>query len=319
MQRNPSMQEQVVLRAATDDDADRLAAFLNTCTLRHQGVARSSPADARVTLYEHSIDPAADSRLALSDDEIVGFARVWEADQEEMRLYARTHPDATGRGIGSALLAFCEGRACELTRGSRELTTTSWAADDQAPGLLSARGFAPVRYFLQMRIAGEELPRRAAWPDDITVEACSEGNVEDAALYEAWRAAFTGHWGRPVQGPEAFWEERRDAGREIFPFDPSLWFVSSSAGEVAGFVLCEQNGDLGRVAELGVVDEFRGRGLGLALLTHGFHELRGRGATEIVLDVDAENVTSALRLYRKAGMTEHPSFTIWGKEIQGQA
>ena len=36
-----------------------------------------------------------------------------------------------------------------------------------------------------------------------------------------------------------------------------------------------------------------------------------------VLDVDADNVTSALRLYRKAGMTAHPSFTIWEKKVQG--
>lgn len=312
--------QELVFRAATDGDADRLAAFLNTCTMTYQGVARSSPADARALLYEHGTDPATDSRLAFFADEIVGFARVWEANPDEMRLYARTHPDATGHGIGSALLAFCEDRARALIGGgSRELTTTSWAADEQAPDLLAARGFAPVRYFLQMKIAGDALPPQAAWPDGISVEPFSEGNVEDSALYEAWRAVFAGHWGRPDQGPDAFWEERRDAEREIFPFDPLLWFVAGPAGNVAGFALCEQNGDLGRVAELGVVDDFRGRGLGLALLTHGFHELRGRGAEEIVLDVDAENVTSALRLYRKAGMTEHPSFTIWGKEIQGQA
>jgi ribosomal protein S18 acetylase RimI-like enzyme len=83
------------------------------------------------------------------------------------------------------------------------------------------------------------------------------------------------------------------------------------------FSLCEENGVRGRVAEIGVVDAYRGRGLGFALLTHSFHELRRRGAAEIVLDVDSENVTSAIRLYTKAGMTPHPSFTIWGKEVQG--
>ena len=33
----------------------------------------------------------------------------------------------------------------------------------------------------------------------------------------------------------------------------------------------------------------------------------------IVLDVDAENTTSALRLYEGAGMTPRPAFTIWEK------
>ena len=69
------MQEQLVLRAATDHDADRLAEFVNTCTLTYQGVARSSPADARTGLHEHGADPATDSRVALIGDEIFGLAR----------------------------------------------------------------------------------------------------------------------------------------------------------------------------------------------------------------------------------------------------
>ena len=103
--------QELVLRPATDHDADRLADFLNTCTLRHQGVARSSSADARSGLNEHGADPSTDSRLALSGEEIVGFARVWAASDEELRSYARTHPDRTGRGVGTALLEFCEHRA----------------------------------------------------------------------------------------------------------------------------------------------------------------------------------------------------------------
>jgi mycothiol synthase len=312
------MQEHVVLRAATDADAHRLADFLNTCTLAYQGVARSSPAEARALLHDQGTDPAADTRLALVQDEIVGFGRVWVASDEELRVYARTHPAATGTGIGSALLAFCEGRARELARDRpRELTTTSWAADERAPELLTGLGFAPARYFLQMKIASAEIPGRPEWPASVHVEQFSEGRVEDDALYGAWREAFAGHWGHTDQGAARFWEERRNPDRDVFPFDSSLWFVAMSAGEVAGFSLCEQNGVRGRVAEIGVVDAYRGRGLGFALLTHSFHELRSRGAAEIVLDVDSENVTTAVRLYTKAGMTPHPSFTIWGKEVQG--
>jgi mycothiol synthase len=311
--------QELVLRAATDDDADRLADFLNTCTLTYQGVARSSPADARAQLYEHGTDPAVDTRVVLAQDEIVGFARVWQASDEEIRLFARTHPAATGTGVGSALLEFCESRACELTAESpRELTTTSWAADDRAPDLLAGRGFAPVRYFLRMKIAAEAVPARPVRPVGVDVVPFSDGSVEDDALYSAWRDAFAGHWGRIDQGPAAFWMERRNPEREVYPFDPSLWFVATRAGEVVGFSLCEQNGELGRVAEIGVVETLRGQGLGFALLIHSFHELRDRGAAEIVLDVDAENVTSALRLYTKAGMTPEPSFTIWGTEVQGR-
>jgi ribosomal protein S18 acetylase RimI-like enzyme len=87
---------------------------------------------------------------------------------------------------------------------------------------------------------------------------------------------------------------------------------------VVGFCLCELTASdaesVGRVAEIGVVPARRGAGLGFALLHDGFRELRGRGATRIVLDVDAENTTSALRLYQNAGMTPRPAFTIWEKQ-----
>ncbi len=45
--------------------------------------------------------------------------------------------------------------------------------------------------------------------------------------------------------------------------------------------------------------------------------MRDRGAAvRIVLDVDAENVTSALRVYEKAGMEPQPAFTIWEKALE---
>ena len=94
---------------------------------------------------------------------------------------------------------------------------------------------------------------------------------------------------------------------------PSCGCSALARGEVVGFCLCELDADtksVGRVAEIGVVPAQRGAGLGVALLHDGFRELRGRGATRIVLDVDAENTTSALRLYLSAGMSPRPAFTI---------
>ena len=40
-----------------------------------------------------------------------------------------------------------------------------------------------------------------------------------------------------------------------------------------------------------------------------------RGLDRVALDVDAENTTSALRLYRKVGLREEPLFTIWAKKL----
>jgi mycothiol synthase len=161
----------------------------------------------------------------------------------------------------------------------------------------------------------EEPPR---WPAGVERVRLSERPDLSGALYAAWNEAFAGHWGSEVESEAEFWEERRDAKRgSAFPFEPALWLLALDHGEVVGFCLCELNTSdgtcVGRVAEIGVVPARRGAGLGLALLQDGFQELRRSGATRIVLDVDAENQTSALRLYERAGMTPRPAFTIWEK------
>ena len=72
----------------------------------------------------------------------------------------------------------------------------------------------------------------------------------------------------------------------------------------------------GHVAQIGVRPKWRGLGLGYALLLASLVEFQRRGAESATLNVDAENVTGALRLYEKAGMQEQPLFTIWSKEIR---
>ena len=111
------------IRPATDADVVPLCEFLNACTLVHQGIARSSPADVAARLHHETADPRLDSFVAVSDGAIVGFAHLWAHGPDELKLFARTHPDARGRGIGSRLLSLCDRRAAELLPGAQRTTT----------------------------------------------------------------------------------------------------------------------------------------------------------------------------------------------------
>jgi mycothiol synthase len=307
------------VRPATDADAVRLSEFLNACTLMHQGVSRSSPADIVARLHLQGADPRFDSFVAVIDSAIVGFAHLWAAGPDEVKFFARTHPDARGRGVGSRLLSLCDHRAVELLPGAQR-TTTTWAADVSAAAVLAAQGYRPIRYFVTMEIgAGSVSGQETVWPAGIERARLSARPDLAGALYAAWKEAFAGHWGRQVETETEFWRERREAKlASAFPFEPELWLLALARSEVVGFCLCELNASdaesVGRVAEIGVVPAHRGAGLGFALLHDGFRELRANGAMRIVLDVDAENTTSALRLYRSAGMTPRPAFTIWEKQ-----
>jgi len=62
------------------------------------------------------------------------------------------------------------------------------------------------------------------------------------------------------------------------------------------------------------LEERRGEGLGLALLRQTFVEFHRRGRRRVSLHVDVDNLTGALRLYTRAGMSPDPRLVVWQRE-----
>ena len=70
----------------------------------------------------------------------------------------------------------------------------------------------------------------------------------------------------------------------------------------------------GDVALVGVLPEYRGLGLGRALLRWGVYELRSRGAREITLSVEARN-ERAMSLYRQEGFEPSVEWPHWTRPV----
>jgi mycothiol synthase len=311
----------LVVRPASEQDIDRLADLLDSCTRRYLD-RPTSPDEVAGRLTEAGSDPSLDSVLVTSKEgEVLGFGHVWQAGDADIRCFARVAPTARGSGIGSLLLRRLEGRASELAGGwSARLSTTSWAKDGAAAPVLLSAGFATTRFFVRMRrpLNGEiEEPR---WPSHVDVRVFQPG-ADDGALFEAFCEAFAKHWGHEDPDPSVWWHDHRDDARANF--DPSLWFLALDGDELAGFVLGKleerKEGLHGHVAQIGVRPRWRGLGLGYDLLLASLIEFQRRGADLATLDVDSENTTGALRLYAKAGMRAEPLFTIWSKEMSASA
>jgi mycothiol synthase len=151
-------------------------------------------------------------------------------------------------------------------------------------------------------------------PAGIELRTFEDGNEDE--LYAAFCDAFASHPGR-IEDPAAWWQERRH--NESAGFDPTLWLLALEADSVVGFSLGRERLDegvrSGYVGDVGVRPAWQGRGLGHALLARSLVEFRRRGLASASLDVDAENTSGALALYRKVGMRPEPAFTIWGKPI----
>ena len=295
------------IRPATLDDVERLAAFMGRCTHAHQGVRRDSADEMRHRLTQPGTVPAHDTWLAEDDDEVVGFAQVWQ-EEAAVVCYVRVDPKHTGRGIGSTLLERTAARAHEL-RPEPVLNATSWPKDESAAALLEDSGFKPIRYLSLMTIDLDEAPDPPRWPAEVRVRALDE-NSELQHVHEVQQTVFPD---RPADFYSWLHEYTGD------DFDLSLWFVAEDDSGIAGFALCSANlaedTEAGYVAELGVRPDRRGEGLGLALLRHTFVEFHRRGQRRVSLHVDVDNLTGALRLYTQAGMRPDPRVVVWERPL----
>jgi mycothiol synthase len=208
----------------------------------------------------------------------------------------------------------------ELDAQTVRFSTTAWAADSTAAPVLRSAGLVEVRHFIRMaRSLDGDLPP-PVWPDEVTVRSFAPGQDEDA-LFAAYRSAFAAHWGQENHDQRAWWWDVRDSPDS--GYDPSLWSIADATGEIAGFVVGRQrerqHGREGYVSFVGVAPSWRGRRLGHALLSYELESFASRGLPTGALDVDVDNVTSALALYHSVGMTSEPNFTVWGTDLPGRS
>jgi mycothiol synthase len=304
-------------RPATEADVDALTVMLDAATRTH----RDEPTTAEQVVNRLSTPGcvlAEDSMLVETDGAAVGFAQVWAAPPADVKSFVRVHPDWQGQGLGTALAAWALGRATVVGAGLGQdpvrYSTTAWAGDRAAPPVLRSAGLHEMRHFLRMVTP---LPGAApAARGDLVLDAYVPGRDEQA-LWSAYQESFAEHWGQEQPDEQSFWWDVRDA--PAAGYDPTLWTVTREGDVITGFSLGRESERKGKpegfVMVIGVRPDHRSKRLGQALLAHTLRQFDERGLPIASLDVDADNVTDALRLYRSVGMTPEPAFTIWGTDL----
>jgi mycothiol synthase len=236
------------------------------------------------------------------DGRLAAYADLEEEDEgRRYWLDLREHPRLSGLGGARALLETTEAWARTRAAAGALFRGTVASPDESARHLFENAGYRFIRHMLEMRIELDAEPPEPQWPEGIRARTFVPGE-DERSVYEADMEAFEDHW-EPRRQP---FDEWRAWTLEDPRFDASLWFLVEADESLAGFCLCGEHpsGDptFGYVWILGVRRPWRRRGLGLALLQHAFREFRRRGMTRAGLDVDAENLTGAVRLYERAGM-----------------
>lgn len=310
-----ALSENLRLRPGTMADVPAIAYLTNRCTEAETGVFGGLTDENLANQYSYDgFDPAEDTALAFdADGTLVGAAEFWLFEPyTQPFVWARVLPGYEGRGIGTALTAWAEGRAAAAMPKAPpdarySLRANILSTETAALDLFRDLGYTIIRHFFTMEIAyglDETLPE-PVWPAGIRVRTHNPG-PDDRPVFEALNEAFRDHWGFTPMSYAHFREEMIDMPE----FDPGLWFLAVEGDgpdeQIAGVSLCKahsmQDPNTAFVGELCVRRPWRRQGLALALLHHTFRTFQALGIPRVNLGVDASSLTGATRLYEKAGM-----------------
>jgi len=319
--------EQIHLRPVTMDDVEEVVKLLNACTMAEIGTIENTDEDMRSEWQRPNFNLETSVRVAVTPDgKMVGFADVGDTAPVPVRafVWARAHPDYLNQGIEDQLMDWAEERAKQVISRAPEgarVVIHSESCNTYEPGLrmLKNRGMIYVRSFYDMKVELENEPPQPQWPEGITVRVANY-EQENRAIFQARDEAFKDHWGYTQQPFEESLQQWQHFIENDANFDPSWWFLAMDGDQIAGFSLCwpktDHDPDMGWVGMLGVLRPWRRKGLALALLQHSFGEFWRRGSHKVGLGVDASNLTGAMRLYTKAGMSPFRQFDLYEKEIR---
>jgi len=248
--------------------------------------------------------------------------RVFRYPPVRPSVYGYVRRECRGRGYGSRLLDWALGRAAsyvsEIPEDAR-LVLQGFAERTESRELFLGHDFVNTRESWIMKISFEQAPEPPRLPEGLTFARMSEGTtLEDIARLHL--GTFRDHRGfqeEPLADVAERWKKILESESSFMPELATV--VKDGERDVAMVVVLpqtEEDHDRGYVQILGVMPDYRRRGIGLELLRFAFSELYKLGKNGCDLSVDASSLTNATALYERAGMHRSKVFSVYEKEIR---
>ncbi len=290
------------------DDVGELTAFFNVCEIADFGSPDYEVEEVRDEWADLDLD--ADLMvLEGNDGRIVGTMTVTSDGPAVFNASGYVHPEAKGRGVGTRLVAWSEERA--RTSGDRGSVDRSvlinWvvATNEGAAGILRSRGYHRIKQFARMEIELEKGPEAAGLPTGYSFRPFDEER-DLPGIYAVVEDSFAEHWTATPRTYETWSKTALGSG-----YEPKLWAQVFHGDQRVGVAIGQNLAGYGWIKWVGVMKEYRGNGIGLAMLRNQFERYWGMGIRSIGLGVDTDNTTGAKALYERAGMNQSRSHDAW--------
>jgi mycothiol synthase len=210
-------------------------------------------------------------------------------------------PSVRRRGIGTALLEAAEGAATAEP-------TLLLALQSDPPGAPFARANGYEKAW-EVWLMGIDLPDEVPeprWPEGVSMRTYGGEEAEAREIKDLVDLAYAEEFHHQ---PATFENWSRFMFEDPM-FDAGVWFLAVADAKIVGAAL---NWDEGYIKDLVVHPDWRGRGLGRALLHQTFGEFKRRGLPRVTLKTDSNNPTDAWRLYERVGMSKERTYEIFQK------
>jgi mycothiol synthase len=318
-----------ILRPVTFDDATRAVRLFNLVQKHRDG---DEPFAVENTLSDWrmpNFDLSQSARIIVDDaGEVLAYIEVYDhhTPPTAPTAWIMVHPDH--HDLGGPLLAWAEQHARahwlpQVPPDVRSVLVCTARQDlpNDMQRLLDF-GMDYKRTYYRMTIEMATQPPKPAVLDGITLRA-PHGEEEYRAIADVVDTSFKDHYGHIDQPAETHYTLWRQYMVDDNPdYDPSLWVlaVDDANGQIIGVSLGHGNNDndphYGWINTVGVLREYRGRGIAQALLYDHFGRMWDKDIRKVSLGVDASSLTGATRLYERVGMAMDRQFNFYEKLLR---
>lgn len=258
---------------------------------------------------------------------MVGYIEIYDTSSMPVRpfMWGRIHPDYEGHGIGTFLFEWAENRAKEVFARVPEdaaVTLNAECLDKKTDSrrFLEDMGMTTNRASYLMLIEMDSSPDAPALPEGIRIIPATEYAGERANIYRAVRGSFQDHRGFVEEAFETAFGRWNNFWTNDPHYDPAVWLLAMDGDQIIGVSLCRTQShhgeDRGHVMQLGVIRDYRRRGIAMGLLVETFRTFWARGKTKVDLGVDGSSLTNAVALYERAGMHIDHHYLMYEKSLR---